>query len=237
MMAADSYYHEDDEIVPVPCEILCSLIRMGHRFAIPKVLNDAISRLKKYYTSDLTTWGDAERRTKFVNVGATDHLLAIQVAYLTDTPSILPAAFLEMCPHVENNIVTLSTCDADNQGGLTAERIVQATTGKAALTASVTTRLLAIHTSVPASQCATQEHCAIAAQQQLRADVRSGIFAYLCTYDAALEPLYTRCWGQLEDELCSLCRDESRAADERLRKSAWKNLPDFFGLQVDDWPV
>ena len=90
---------------------------------------------------------------------------------------------------------------------------------------------------MPASQCATQERCAIAAQQQLRADVRSGIFAYLCTYDAALEPLYTRCWGQLEDELCSLCRDESRAADERLLKSAWKNLPDFFGLQVDDWPV
>ena len=237
MMAADSYYHEDDEIVPVPCEILCSLIRMGHRFAIPKVLNDAISRLKKYHTSDLTTWGNAERRAKFVNVGATDHLLMIQVAYLIDMPSILPTAFLDMCPHVENHIVTLSTCDADNQGGLTAERVVQATAGKAALTASVTTRLLAIHTAVPASQCATQERCEIAAQQQLRADVRSGIFAYLCTYDAALEPLYTRCWGLLEDELCSLCRDESRAADERLLKSAWKNLPDFFGLQVDDWPV
>ena len=49
-----SYYHENDEIIPVPCDVLCSLIRMGHEFGIQKVLDDALSRLKKYYTSDLS---------------------------------------------------------------------------------------------------------------------------------------------------------------------------------------
>ena len=107
-----SYYYENDEIIPVPCDVLCSLIRMGHEFGIQKVLDDALSRLKKYYTSDLSAWEDGDRRANFVTVGPTDHLLAIQAAYLTNTPSILPTAFLEMCHRVEDHIVTLSSCSA-----------------------------------------------------------------------------------------------------------------------------
>lgn len=208
---------------------------MGHKFAIKKVLDDALSRLRKYYTSDLSAWEDWDRRAKYVDVGASNHLLAIEAAYLTDTPSILPTAFLEICPHIETHIVTLSTPDADSQRGLTADRVVQATTRKAALTANVTTRLLAIHTAVPAPQCATQERCVLATQQLLRADVRSGIFGFLCACEAAFQPLYARYWGNFEDELCSLCRDESRDTDEELQRSAWKNLPHFFGLEIDDW--
>ena len=234
-----SYYHENDEIIPVPCDVLCSLIRMGHEFGIQKILDDALSRLKKYYTSDLSAWEDGDRRAKFVTAGPTDHLSAIQVAYLTNTPSILPTAFLEMCHSVEDHIVTLSTCDAGCQCDLTPDDVVKATMGRAALTADVTARLLAIHASVPAPQCSTPERCAFVAQRLLQADVRSGIPGDICTWEAALkfQPLYMRYWGKFEDQLCASCRTKSRAEDERLRKSAWRNLPQFFRLEVEDWPA
>ncbi|KAM5541916.1 hypothetical protein V8D89_004226 [Ganoderma adspersum] len=232
LCCGNDYYHQNDEIVPVPCEVLCSLIRMGHKFAIKKVLDDALSRLKKHYTSDLSVWEDRERRAKFVTVAPTDHPLAIQAAYLTNTPSILPTAFLEMCHCVEGHIMTLSTCGTGCQYGPIASDVVQATTGRAALTANVTARLLAIHASVPAPQCRTQERCALVAQHLLRAEIRSGVHAGICTWEAAFQPLCTRYWGRFEDQLCALCRDKSRAEDEQLRTLAWKNLPGFFGLPV-----
>ena len=76
---------------------------MGHKYAIPKVLNDALSRLKRYYTSDLSTWSDKPRRAKHVSVSFEDYLRVIEVAYLTNTTSILPSAFLDMAYWVETD--------------------------------------------------------------------------------------------------------------------------------------
>ncbi|KAI1787711.1 hypothetical protein LXA43DRAFT_1097993 [Ganoderma leucocontextum] len=230
------YYRENDETISVPCNVLCSLIRMGHKYAIHKVLNDALSRLKKYYTSDLGAWADEQRRTRYVAVGDADHLLAIEVAYLTNTLSILPTAFLEMCSLIERHIVTLSTCEA--QCGLTAERVVQALNGKVALTANVTTRLLAMHSAVPVPRCQNQGHCTMIAQEVRRTVyARVGSLQLRNMFGHVWHPLYTYFWGSFVARLCPSCKNASVAVDEEMRQKAWTGLPGSFGLSVDGWPV
>ncbi|KAI1787715.1 hypothetical protein LXA43DRAFT_1028058 [Ganoderma leucocontextum] len=231
------YYHENDEIVPVPCKVLCSLIRMGHKYAIPKVLNDALSRLKRYYTSDLSLWDDQDRRGRYVTVGAKDHIPTIQVAHLTNTPSILPSAFLDMAYFAEDDIVTLSKCGAQCQCGLSPELVRQALRGKAAIIANITGRLLAIHTVVPASKCPTPERCTMVAHQVLRTEIWMGGFRTKCSIVTVFQPLCAWYWREVKDRLCPSCMNASRTTDEDLRKSEWKELPRFFSLKIDDWPA
>ena len=59
-----SFYYVDDEINPIRFDVLASLIRMGHKYGIPSVLNDALARLKKFYPTDLAAWLDTAARAR-----------------------------------------------------------------------------------------------------------------------------------------------------------------------------
>ena len=81
-------------MLPVPLEVLASLIRIAHKYVVRDVLDDALSRLKKYYTNDLSAWQDSGTRARYVSAEDADAPIVIQLARLTDTPSLLPTAFL-----------------------------------------------------------------------------------------------------------------------------------------------
>ena len=89
-----SYYYDRDTLLSVPFDILASLIRMAHKYMVQDVLDDALSRLKKYYTSDLSAWQNSSFRARYVKAKKERAPTAIALARLTDTPSLLPTAFL-----------------------------------------------------------------------------------------------------------------------------------------------
>ena len=208
-----SYYHDNDEVVPVPCTVLCSLVRMGHKYAILKVLNDALSRLKRYYTSDLSIWSDRSRRAEYVSVSFNDYLQAIEVAYLTNTSSILPSAYLDMANLVDTDILKLSDCDGQYQCGLTPKLVQRVVVEKAAIIANMTSRMISLHTAVPALECLTADHCVMIAHQALRLRGLWHVLFYL-----HLQPLYQWHWLSHEHQLCPSCQDASGAKDLELLK-------------------
>ncbi|PIL33321.1 hypothetical protein GSI_04772 [Ganoderma sinense ZZ0214-1] len=65
--------------------VLASLVR---------VLDDALSRLKIYYTNDLAAWQDPDARARYVAARDADAPTGILLALITNTLSLLPAAFL-----------------------------------------------------------------------------------------------------------------------------------------------
>ena len=231
-----SYYYENDELIPVQFDVLYSLIVMGHKYAIPSILNDALSRLKKYHTSDLSSCENYPQRARYVTTRPPDFLLAVQVARLTNTPSILPSAYLEMSRHAEQLVMMLPEFHGE-QLGLTAEIVTQALRGKAALIEGVTSRILAISTAVPAPQCPTQSQCAMLAHGLLGRLNVSGEIEIKLSCEFALQPLYEWFWGVAANALCTCCQEASKRVDEEMRQRVWKTLPQHFRLEVDGWPV
>ncbi|KAM5531292.1 hypothetical protein V8D89_015047 [Ganoderma adspersum] len=89
-----NYYYDGDALIAVPFEALASLVRMAHKYAVPDILDHALSRLKKYYTNDLVAWQNSDARARYVAAKDRHALMVIKLARLTNTPSLLPTAFL-----------------------------------------------------------------------------------------------------------------------------------------------
>ncbi|TBU29247.1 hypothetical protein BD311DRAFT_777621 [Dichomitus squalens] len=86
-----NYYYRQDELLVVWLGSLVSLIRMAHKYDIKDVLDDALSRLKKYLPKDLSAWQDSSARARYVfSNSIRDVMDIIPLARLTNTPSLLP---------------------------------------------------------------------------------------------------------------------------------------------------
>ena len=137
-----SYYYDGDTLTAVPFEVLASLIRMGHKYALQDILDHALSRLKKYYTDDLAGWKDPASRERYVTATDDDALTAVALARLTNTPSLLPTALL-ICMKIATDYWE----DADGAvvpriAALPVSDQLQLTAAKASLTEACATRPL-----------------------------------------------------------------------------------------------
>ncbi|KAI0706733.1 hypothetical protein C8T65DRAFT_225727 [Cerioporus squamosus] len=74
---------------------LSSLIRMGHKYQLEYTVEAALEYLQPYYPSRLTEW--EAMRAGPPNFSALDHIGVVNIARLTDTPDLLPVAFLHCC--------------------------------------------------------------------------------------------------------------------------------------------
>lgn len=86
-----SYFTQRDS-ADIEFSVVAALVRLGHKYAIQDLLDDALSSLRKLYPSSFLKytlqqdWGS--------HASPRDAITAIHLARLTNTPSILPAAFL-----------------------------------------------------------------------------------------------------------------------------------------------
>ncbi|EJF57994.1 hypothetical protein DICSQDRAFT_68002, partial [Dichomitus squalens LYAD-421 SS1] len=82
-----NYLVDRDEDTAVPFPVISALIRMTHKYAVEEFLEEALSRLQKYYTNDFSAWRDrAARGTRYVHVEDNDAL----GVYLARTPNKHP---------------------------------------------------------------------------------------------------------------------------------------------------
>ena len=236
-----SYYYNTDAPIPVPFAVLASLIRMAHKYAIQDVLDDALSRLKKYYTNDLAEWQDPDARARYVTAVEEDAPTVIHLARLTDTPSLLPTAFL-VCNQVVEwldrrpdgswvpRMAPLSVMDS-------ARMIV----GKKLLVEARATRAFHLLAAVPSAQCATRERCSEAREGPLGGLVgRPVLFKSTMGDKHALTPMANIFWARLShwEKFCERCKGALVKEDEMMMGLLWNNLPEVFALDIDgsSWP-
>ncbi|KAH9910893.1 uncharacterized protein B0H18DRAFT_836473, partial [Fomitopsis serialis] len=72
---------------------MANCIRLAHKYDIPDLLEDALEKLEGYYPeSDPDSWD-----TVCGDGPSTRAIVALNLAHLTDTPSIFPAAMYDCC--------------------------------------------------------------------------------------------------------------------------------------------
>ncbi|KAI1787699.1 hypothetical protein LXA43DRAFT_1084738 [Ganoderma leucocontextum] len=217
-----NYYYNRDVLISVPFEVLASLIRMAHKYAIQDVLDDALSRLKKYYTHDLSAWQDPESRARYVATTDEDAPQVVALAHLTNTPLLLPTA-LFVC-------VRLATGYSVEDDGSVKSRISSLSVPEQArlmhamgyLTQACATRALHLVAAVPCTSCVASD-----------LPGGKGGFAEPLSEHGAW-PIAEELWDH-ENWLkfCGSCRDALAKTDKMAMRTLWKILPSVFDVNID----
>ncbi|KAI0737397.1 hypothetical protein C8Q80DRAFT_1115176 [Daedaleopsis nitida] len=232
-----NYYHQNDDMTPVPFSILASLIRMGHKYNIPTVLNDALSRLKKYYTADFNSWRDCKARKRYVSTTSLDAMTVIKLAHLTDTPSLLPIAYFVCC----DLIAETYSDDSDKAAqlilaDLAPEDPCRILTGSTHLVRHAAMRISAFLTAIPSADCKSPQRCDTKMHLLLIKRLEDGTAYQKLAHRSAIEPMAAWLVEDPALPLCGACVENGREFDIQQCRCTWEELPRFFGVEVPDWP-
>ncbi|PIL33285.1 hypothetical protein GSI_04735 [Ganoderma sinense ZZ0214-1] len=247
-----NYYYDGDALLAVPFAVLASLIRMAHKYAIQDILDHALSRLKRYYPSDLAAWHDSASRARYVTTRPEHAPEVVALARLTNTPSLLPSALL-LCTELltapapacrqpgagrasEFKLAVLAALAVPDQAlpGLIAARgyLVD-------ICAQRALRLLAL---VPCAGCTHPGMCRAMQDAPLVA-LRSGVVSKVPLFYAQdpLRPMVGAVWDGLDRAMfCAGCRKALVDADEAETRWVWSSLPGIFGVRIGrdggGWP-
>ncbi|PIL26702.1 hypothetical protein GSI_11229 [Ganoderma sinense ZZ0214-1] len=236
-----NYYYDRDELVPVPFAVLASLIRTAHKYAVQDVLDDALARLKKYYTNDLAAWQDPSSRARHVTTVPRDAPTVLHLARLTNTPSLLPTAFL-----VCTMIATWRDYQPDGScvspiAALSVLDLTGVIVGKGLLVQARATRALHLLGAAPSAHCLARETCAAARDGPVAALRGSSRVFKSSMGDAhALTPMVDIFWPRYSrwPKFCGSCHEALVEEDGMVIRLLWKHLPLLFGLRLDEgcWP-
>lgn len=224
---------------------------MGHKYSIPKVMNDALSRLKKYYPMTLSAWDEAVSRGRLVVAEPVDAFEVVRLARLTETPSLLPSAFFACCENVCSIAVKDDKYPAEGQlllQGLSVQDAQRLIKGRESLALGVIQRtltLIAKYSCTMTSDYRTSHRaCADKVTAMFNQRALDGSFFQKTRYHVALQPL--RAWLFTLNHIdttsravlrCENCFSFLKRTDEKLRAEAWALLPEVFDLHVDGWPT
>ncbi|KAH9885127.1 hypothetical protein C8Q73DRAFT_784849 [Cubamyces lactineus] len=200
-----NYFYALDAVIPTAFPILSALIRMSHKYGVQDLYDTALSRLKKFYTSDFETWRDVEGRKHYVQTSPADALNVIEIARITDNPSLIPSAYL-MCCSLDTIVRKKRTHDQMLEAPLVSELsswdLQRVFTGKARLAQRRAAGILAIMQAAPCKDCDKADRCSMATLRTLQridlAEIESSMHDKYLVVEAgpvreALRAMYEGC--------------------------------------------
>ncbi|KAJ8502110.1 hypothetical protein ONZ51_g164 [Trametes cubensis] len=229
-------------------DMLAALIRLDHKYELPSLHEQAISFLSKYYTTDFDAWVDGTNATHW-RPQPIHAIVAIGIARLTNTLSILPAAFYQLATLPLEELLAGYAAPAGESGSMptmTWRRLPQAELllclelrdALIALNIETAFSLFKAPTSPPS--CTTRGHCAMYFRQLLEY-ASQGELPHTLASSRALDS-----WlPNLEQEhaplvfkhrsACRNCRSEFASREREMRRETWRKLPGLLGLIIGGW--
>ncbi|OJT07013.1 hypothetical protein TRAPUB_2143 [Trametes pubescens] len=242
----------------VTMDVLAAVVRLSHKYQIEHLLAEGLSILTEYYTDDFELWIKKRRHT-CLQASALDALTAIDLSHLTNTPSILPLAYLYasdagfLAPKDGRVDVNLARALLDSGDYA---RLANGRTAFMQASSEALARIVA-----PNTDCYDHEICghniacpAIRMDRLLQrlysepcqlhtwanefkvAGKRSEVSDEVSDEDADedSDEFSGKIWGK-DWSVCNDCRDMviERELDER--EDLWEMLPGMFSVQVDGW--
>ncbi|KAI0747641.1 hypothetical protein C8Q80DRAFT_688169 [Daedaleopsis nitida] len=216
---------------------LAALIRMSHKYHVEDVHSRAMHHFKLYFTNDLSTWDSAGADGNiFLHITPPDAIAAVNLARLTHTDSVLPTA-LYLCCQLDEEL----TMGVERPDGTT-ERLEQRDIelilrGRTELVRASTRGACSICKPNPSAQC-VNKGCDRALREilgmmldGLQKDPIGDIAGYaaLDSWEHWIEDV-VELWP-----LCEPCRTMLHTRDMEVRKDVWKHLPQYMGIEVEDW--
>jgi hypothetical protein len=210
---------------PQPFALLAAFVRLGRKYEIHQLRDEAINRLCRVYPIRLKKWLSMEDKFTHIIPEDTVHLDVIHLAQENDLPYLLPAAFLlcydtfthqQMLEGVHRNDGTLAVLSAEDQ------RMI--TLGWHALIAEQFKETYKWMDTAEDEglfkKCTSPEECNAARREN-----------YYCTFYPAPDLKALDDWDEdWADELCDSCAAVSIRQHKKGRTNIWNELPSFFGL-------
>ena len=212
---------------------LSALARLGHKYQIDQLERHAISRLKSVFPNDIEQWEDLVQSCQVLQSPSYlsyNPIDIIDIARLTDTPSMLPLAF---CLCVQNEAIIIDGQAREDGTHLVfskadAKRCISGFRELYRTSERAVQRTIRLTTSQPS--CATPTVCRSALDAMLdRACQGGSIYPLEALYDVFL----------LSFTGCEACSQVIKQLRHDERRELWKKLPQIFGLQDElkgHWP-
>lgn len=199
---------------------VASLIRLGHKYDIKSILRDALECLESGCLVQFDLWKNPGwKNSSLASMRDIDMITAVNLARLTNTPSILPAALYGCCVLDDTSLLSgvlreNGTCeklsDDDLQNCLDGREKLQE--------ANRTSRSWIIDDIQSHSQtCQSTQLCANALQALGRKAFRAGKLSTHNVFDSLLH--------NLDVQLCGSCRAMIKAKDLEGQRVIWSELP------------
>ncbi|KAI0731766.1 hypothetical protein C8Q72DRAFT_751762, partial [Fomitopsis betulina] len=217
---------------PVGFSIVASWIRIADKYEMRRILDHALARLRSFFGDDESQWRDAFRRqaSRSIKVNAEDAIVAVKLAHLTRSFSLLPTA-LYACCQLPSPTLLCGVFRWDTSGTvekLSADDIVRCMDSREALTRLNLLSTFQVWNPRVSHMCVDTANCLATLEHQTRA-IREGSALNQYTLSA------TTCEVLGDVCLCVACEEMLRKRLERAQRRHWADLPRIFDLHIPGW--
>ncbi|PIL26446.1 hypothetical protein GSI_12204 [Ganoderma sinense ZZ0214-1] len=233
---------------------ISAIIRLDHKYELKGVYDQAMSYLTTYYITNFGAWVDGRNAAQW-QPDPIHAIGAINLARLTNTPSVLPFAFY-ICATLGPDLARGFVRPDGSVERLTPDDMRICLEVKARLATENT------HTAFLLFRLAPQ-HCSHATGSTYCADVWRKILEHAglskAPHPVASERALDSWLGNADclpapaplgpgvsfsaymasyspqRTLCKGCRGHLEVRDRELRRQIWRRLPEFVGLTIENW--
>lgn len=201
-------------------------VRIGHKYQMPTLLQQAVDYLKKHYTNDFGVW---DRYPDYCPSGFryVHSIGVVNLARLTGETSLLPTALLACC-QLEEELIPGFVREDGTSEQLTLSDVGLCFVAKTRLIHESTRFALAILRPTVASECKTSLECGHGFKRLL-GRLEGQIGAVVGTDPFQFMPRFNSNVYQAGD-LCKRCLSMVRERDRLERRAIWDRLPEILGI-------
>ncbi|KAM5539312.1 hypothetical protein V8D89_007003 [Ganoderma adspersum] len=213
-------------------EEVSALVRLAHKYHIQPVQDQALAALQLFnFTSDFTTFcTGSSSKTKLVNRSA-ESIGAVNLARLTDTPSMLPLAMYN-CAYLDTAVLDGWKRRDGTIEELSPADLRRCINGRVSLGREQFSLLLRLFKTTTSAECDYPDH----GEEALRtihdtvvSDWDSTGYRALSDWTAALRSFVSKY------DLCESCEEMLLDRNRQERRKVWNKLPEIFDVEVKGW--
>jgi len=224
-----------------PCTTVAALARLAHKYEIKDLLHDALDCLSTCFSDIFATWAAAHEGmgSPRMSFDWKDAIAVVNIARLTDTASMLPAA-LYMCCQLDTDTILNGAVQKNG----TVERLSAGDTmgcldARKTLVHDNIISAFRIFSPTTSDECTSPTDCIAHLTVLLQDHItyEGGSDNYTCLSDWIPYLQTSMEHSQTYDALCTYCTSMVRVRSREQRADIWMRLPQALGVDVQVWDL
>ncbi|KZT07972.1 uncharacterized protein LAESUDRAFT_758101 [Laetiporus sulphureus 93-53] len=221
--------------IPVPFEVIATLVRLGEEYEICELCDAALNRLKTHFTDSFHVFcgrlGDEPEIPPMITMQESDAIAVVNLARLTETDNMLPTALYGCCQLDKLVLSKGVTRLGGTVEALSEEDLARCMDGIAHLASQNAHGLHTTFCLQTSEQCSDPRSCT-----KLIKAIPNEILK--CQSLARTSVLSS--WDKYIEAANLLCKHCQKTLYERelvRRRTVWRALPEHMGVTVEVWEV
>ncbi|PIL26455.1 hypothetical protein GSI_12213 [Ganoderma sinense ZZ0214-1] len=228
-----AYFNRRQDDPPIPFHEISAIVRLAHKYHIEGLLNRALSTLQDSIATRFEFWED-KSYTCPVYIDRHAVIPVVNLARLTDTPSLLPLALYKCC-ELGGSVLDGWKREDGTIEYLSHSDLKRCIDGRNNLAREAFAIVSTIFAPSASEECQTPDDCVTSVRIAL---------SDILDYDGVADPSVLDNWddvihlnarSQGRFGYCSACEKELVSRDRQYREYIWNSLPQIFDVDVKNW--